>query len=373
MASGILRFVAFFLFEDVFALTFHKTMALKHPGDDSPQEEANAARAVDRNLNVCRKRELSDSDLRIRATPAGGAPPQGRAERRGSALWELLFHAWSGKKVLLAGDSLMDQLFQVATCAAGLLGGAVELSNVVRLEWVTNATEPGGREVDISDVKWGNVMSEASNNQNTQAIVFRASIQMGNQSVTLDYFRHYSLTARCQICTTREEEASCGACSRETSLVAPIDTLLSWAKSYDHAYFNLGHDAMLKSNSQQVELKAHDLCSALKVQGISDKVVLVEHPPQHFPSPDGTGNYQGAHSGLSHRECQCRLPRISEQDVSENNERIGRIANDFGIRFARIWQFFSAAGCQQHRPPDCSHYRISPILWAPVAATLVEA
>jgi len=373
MAIGILRFVAFCLSEGVFALRSDNTMAFWHPGDVSPQQEADAARATDRNLKLCRKKELSDSDLRIRATPASGDPLQqrlGGAERRGSALWETLFHAWSGKKVLLAGDSLMDQLFQVAVCAASLLGGAVELSNLVRFDWVPNATVPEGKEVNISDVRWGSVMSEGSSNQNTQAIVFRASIHMGNHSTTLDYFRHYALTSRCQICTTRQEEASCGACSIETALVTPIDTLLSWAKKYDHAYVNLGHDVMMRSNSQQVDLKAHALCSALKVKSIDNKVVLVEHPPQHFPSPDGTGNYQGGHA---HRSCECSLPRISEQDVSKNNERIGRIASNFGIRFARIWQFFSATGCQQHRPPDCSHYHISPILWAPVAAALAEA
>jgi hypothetical protein len=264
----------------------------------------------------------------------------------------------------------MDQLFQVAACAAGLLGGAVELSNVVRFDWDPDAAVPGGRQVDISGARWGSVNAKAGRNQNTQAIVFRASIQLGNHSVTMDYFRHYALTSHCRICTTRQEEDSCGACSKEASLVTPIDTLLSWAKTYDHAYVNLGHDVMYGNNGQQVERKAHDLCSALKVKGISDKVVLVEHPPQHFHSPDGKGNYPGRGRSRD-KSCQCRLPHIAEQDVSENNERIGRIAHNFGIRFARIWHFFSATGCQQHRPPDCSHYRISPVLWAPVAGTLV--
>lgn len=320
-----------------------------------------AGAAVDRDLHLCRSNELSDSDLALGAAAGAAAGRPGAAEK-----WRSLFRAWNGKKVLLAGDSLMDQLFQVASCAAGLLGGTVDLSNVARFEWVPRAGNPGSKVVRTSKLPWGRA---PGNREDTQATVLRASIAVGNQTVELDFLRSYSLTERCQICKSHKEQDDCGLCSNENAFVTPVDTLARWAKKYDHTYANLGRDMLAQSNGEQVEMKALALAKALKVKGIDDRLVFVEHLPLHYPNPDGTGNHL-AHSLGGGGQCQCQLPHIAQQSVHVNNERVGRIARETGIRFAQIFRHFSSTGCERHRPPDCIHYQISPTLWAPVAAKL---
>jgi hypothetical protein len=373
--------LAFNLLEMVVALRSHETTlaTIWQPGDedlrvqasaetwirlkgpDNPREEVDGAgAAVGRDLNLCRSHELSDSDLALGT--AAGRP--GAAEE-----WRSLFRAWSGKKVLLAGDSLMDQLFQVASCAASLLGGTVDLSNVARLEWVPRAGNPGSKEVSTSKFPFGLPHADEKERENTQATVLRASITVGNQTVKLDYLRSYSLTERCQICKSHQARESCGLCSDEVGYVTPVDALARWAQKYDHTYANLGHDVLAETKGEQVEMKALALAKALKVKGIDDRLVFVEHPPLHYPNPDGTGNHP-AHSSGGGGRCQCQLPHIAQQPVSVNNERFGRIARETGIRFAKIFRLFSSTGCERHRPPDCIHYQISPTLWAPVAAKL---
>lgn len=370
MGRVLIRLLALCSLGAVSALhSYETTQAVAwQPGDDDTLREAEGADyvaraeeddvwAADRGPSLCREGELAGPDLAMRAAASGAARAAAEVPSAADG-WKALFQTWSGKRVLLCGDSLMDQLFQVASCAASLQGGTVNLWNVARVEWVLGAGENSSRTVGTSDVPFGGILADSASNQNTQALVVRASIRVDGHSVTLDFLRSHSLTQRCKTCSKHPDV--CGACSIEKAFVTPMETLAHWAEFYDHAYVNLGHDVM--GRGEQVEAKSRQLCEVMRAKGIVDRLVLVEHLPVH---PVELSIDRG-HGG----QCQCE--HVSRQAVAVNNERIGRVASENGVRFAQIFRLFEL-NCHWHRPTDCIHYHVSPTLWAPVAAELGEA
>eukprot|EP00667_Euglena_gracilis_P035862 EG_transcript_68035 len=68
--------------------------------------------------------------------------------------------------------------------------------------------------------------------------------------------------------------------------------------------------------------------------------------------------------------CVCH-PRATESRVARNNRILWEEASSAGLRTAR---FFDAMAplCAMHFPKDCTHYRLSPTVWAPVALALQQ-
>lgn len=307
----------------------------------------------------CREHELTSSDLAMRTAASSGPV----------AAWRSLFQAWNGKKVLLGGDSLQDQLFQVATCAAFMMGGSVNLSNKVRVEW-----GPDGRGEKIVNTSHSKFGGHDGTTGDVQFVVFGASVEVGTFHFTIDYLRHYSIAkaCRCGAGAGCWEAAGCGGgcpAGLSSKLAARLDSVVKWVKEqqYDRAYLNIGHDLMYAGEKFQtlVDMKARALVDIFNDYSLTGKLIFVEHPAQHFRAADGTGNYHGP----SDRGCTCDLTGLSNQSVAVNNAVLARVSREKGVSVAHIWESFTSQ-CTRHRGPDCTHYWVSPEVWAPAAAML---
>lgn len=317
--------------------------------EDQFVSEAPALRhSRNKGASMCRKPELSAGDDAMRRHESP------RRDTQAARDWRALFRTWNGKKVLLAGDSLMDQQFQVVSCAAELMGFDVHFSNVVRFEWAKGA----GKLVNISTMPWLAVGASSKRNRNTQALIFRATISSDDGHLDVDYLRYYSFTGECQSCAMQE-----GA------FVSLVDTVAIWAQKYDYTYLNLGHD-MVRDNQERIAAKAAAFCKAYRIRQGAGKLILMEHPPQHFQDKKGTGNSGGRKKLM---RCECNLPSIDNQTVARNNAVLSKVARQSGIKLAGIWHLLARRGCDLHRPPDCTHFHISPELWAPIATAMKEA
>lgn len=285
-----------------------------------------------------------------------------------------MFGAWEGQRVLMAGDSLMENLWQTTACTAELLGARVTRLPVARFAWKPG---PSGRladdatteEIDLTSMPYQDVPHDVKHNNDTQGLLFRLEIsgmpvQSGsNGSLTLDYYRFYAFESA--INRRRPKKGDHG-------LVTKMDTLLDVAAKgkYHHHLLNMGHN-MQSRNLARIDAKV--LCGKMP----TPLPILVEHPPQHFSGR--TGDYLGPDSSKEKR-CTCNNPVLTEQGTALSNFEMARSGATCGMGVAKLWRGMadftsSAAVCENlHYPEDgdCTHYLLSPTLWASAARAMME-
>eukprot|EP00668_Euglena_longa_P035174 GGOE01045179.1.p1 GENE.GGOE01045179.1~~GGOE01045179.1.p1 ORF type:complete len:317 (-),score=79.22 GGOE01045179.1:146-1096(-) len=234
-----------------------------------------------------------------------------------------LLRSWAGLRVLLAGDSLARQFFLAVHCTAHLLGATV------------NTTLPPLRlrERNLTDG-------------------FAASVGVALDGLSACFIRFVGFSR------FRLDAGDEGAID--------LDGLCYLAASYDRVYLNPGWAAYTGDHGQfrrRVEL----LAERLKALPQKESVVLLEHPPQHF-STSATGDYPGFMP--DNTTCRCTA-LAGESRVARNNRILREEASRAGLPAALFFEAMTPL-CGMHFPKDCTHYRLSPTVWAPVAAAVLQ-
>jgi len=289
--------------------------------------------------------------------------------------WDRLFRAWDGKLIAIGGDSLMRNLFYSLNCVLMHLG-KVDQTDVMHAAW-------DGQHVQVKNI------SQDLTPGSEAIAVTRLSATIGPHKLVIDYMRYWSFTSLCKICDDTDHDAEkCGICPVGKSInqhlwVVPFNTVAHLALGYDKVFLNMGHDMMKPGMRALIRPKVRGLYDAFRAHNVEDKLVLVEHPAQHFASVDGTGNYPGkvdGTGGYPHSEayaCDASpsgLINLPRQTAHEHNLLLAKAAREhsMNIPVCRVWEHFTAAGNYHKGKGDCTHYRESASLWAPVVRELAE-
>jgi len=314
-------------------------------------------------------------ELRI-ADQSAGEPACAKVECphkfHNTAAWTQLFGAWNGKRILLAGDSVIRQFFEVLECGSRALGGSFERSRVANVLWdspfVMNTTgEPCVIDRPTTDFS------------GIQGRVSRVVVKTREHEFAVDLFFHYFMTDSCRAhCGGEAESEGCSLCADNIGDIATADGLAKWASGYDHAYVNMGHEVYIPSRDpgakERLIQKTQALADAANRRGASAKMVFVEHPPQHFKDAERTGNYPGKLL-MGRGVCTCDIANIDQQDVAINNREISSKMLQNGIKVARIWEILRTTGCKMHgNHGDCTHFaHWQGKVWEHVAASFAQA
>jgi len=293
-----------------------------------------------------------------------------------SANWTRLFRIWNGKRILLAGDSIIRQLRDAVECGSRALGGSFARSRLANVLWDPPFVENATGSPCITDRLSGKFSG-------IQGRVSRSEVKTPEHEFTIDLFFHYFVTDSCRaVCGKEAEEQGCSLCATAEGIyhgdIATADGLAKWASQYDHAFFNMGHDmfmpALISSESTRLMRKTQALIDAARSRRVTAKLIFAEHMPQHFPDSDRTGNFKGVDRSTG--SCSCHLQNIGHQDVAINNREVGAKMLQNGIKVAKMWDILKEEGCNKHtsrRRNDCTHYRMDAAnVWQLAADSFAE-
>jgi len=283
--------------------------------------------------------------------------------------WGELFRAWDGKRIVVGGDSLAGNMFATMFCTMKHLGQA-HLKKMVRATWNSD------HHVQIHNINQDFKNAGRPSREESFAI-FQMSATIGPHKLSIDYVRYWSFTSSCHTCLNPTDTERCSICPCGEASVVPFDMLAHISSDYDKVFLNMGHDMIDTESSEacaraSIKSKVHGLGDAFHARNIEDKLVLLEHLPQHFASADGTGNFNGScnlHKDVGN-ECHCdadpsHLPNLHKQTIHEQNLLLGEAARERSTKIpvCRMWEQFMSAGEHHTANGDCTHYKKIANLW----------
>jgi len=313
-----------------------------------------------------------------------------------------LFQKWSGQTVMIVGDSLALQLFNVIRCGARSMSWKHDIEETT---YYYNSQELNNgfttRPVAEKHFPVEQITSEtmfpglgASKDDIVQGVLTKSSIRPHGESstrenrevaVTLYMYFHFMVKLDAQN-DSRVSARLAPSFSDEyhpkgffnTKPAALIDVLSS--VPVDHIFTNLGHHA-LKFQSQ-LELDIDPLfrifnAGILAAEGRNfhkrPTLTVLSHPPQHYNNP--TGDYVLGGTNRT-QPCSNDVPDIRNQLVMKNNRLKRQKAVEYGLGFASI--DFSESMIpygNMHFPQfgDCTHYALSPVAWAGAIKSIANA
>jgi len=253
--------------------------------------------------------------------------------------YKQLFATWTGKKVVLVGDSVIGGFYWSTLCAAAAFGGRGEDQQIVE--------RTGAGLVYSHTVLFGN---------SSKAISFRLE-----RHLCYEFYR-----------PAEKANISAEDCA--------IDVLFRSLVEADIVIMNFGHLAFPRPHIDKPRYPVVDFTNEMVADLLTLKArtVVVDHSPLHFPGP--TGDYLGDESNAEKRCVPHDSASLSAQTVYTTERDIERVINaSLDITRGRItfssWFWIMAAKWEYHLPweGDCLHFIRSPTVQAPLAGVLLQA
>jgi len=261
-----------------------------------------------------------------------------------------LFQKWSGKRILLAGDSLLFNTWATIADAAAELG--INRSHTLESIFWQNSAEPS---MVNEEFKW----TDASEYPGAQGLLY--SLQVGpTQSspdsaqispATIKFYRFYNIQG-------------------EPLFNSTWDALFSGAATYDAIFSNLGHHFVTggTETNRKIIMSA---CNEARSRG-AKHFTLVEHPPSHFRTQNG---YYGPGVGCS---CDIGVADLRTQPSFTWKRIMEDVATEMNVSATNFWDEF-ADKCDKHPGWnaghdffDCLHYVRDFDTEAPIVRALMQ-
>jgi len=310
--------------------------------------------------------------------------------------YDRLFKKWAGQTIMFLGDSLQFQMFNLIRCGAGALGWK---HDVEEMTVYYNARESGikdgfdRRPVAAEHFPFEQITSDimfdgegAKENDIPQGVLTKSVIRplRKSNSDAVVFYMYFFYKVKLDVKMEYRESAPLPPAMtfkngyRKSKPATLIDVLSSY--SVDHMFTNLGHHAIqyashLNSDIDQLfRLFDAGILEAEKSNGHKKPTLtIIDHPPQHWNNQKGDFLIKGTNNK---QPCSNDVPDIHNQLVMENNRLKQQKAKAYGHGFASI--DFSESMIpygNRHFPEyvDCTHYQLSPDVWAGAIKSLVNA
>jgi len=315
-----------------------------------------------------------------------------------------LFKKWSGQTVMLMGDSLMFQTYNVMRCGAGALGWKHDVEEMSVYYQHRETSEGFARrpvaaehlpfESIEEDMMFQGESAWKNGSEIVQGVLTKSVLRPHGKSSMKDavvlymyFFYKVKLDIHDAQMGYREPDALPPAIFQDriggksffrTKPAAIIDVVSS--NSVDHLFTNLGHHALQYGNvlAPEIDHLFRVFNAALVAAEVSSRhkrpaFAILSHPPQHFNNQNG--EYQLGKTNEA-QPCSNNVPNIRNQLVMKNNQLKLQKAVEYGHGFAFI--DFSESMLPYgnlHFPEygDCTHYQLSAKAWAGAMKAMATA
>merc|ERR1740121_930104 len=307
-----------------------------------------------------------------------------------------LFKRWSGQTVMIAGDSMAFQMFNLIRCAAGALGWK---HDVEEQAVYYNSEEIDGfvkRPVAAKHFQVEELTSEAmwrgenaSKDDIAQGVLTKSSIRPHGKSSTHEavvFYMYFFYKLKLNVghrdyaplspAIFEDNPGLKGYYKTKPATLADVFTSVP----ADHIFTNLGHHAVQYESQLEMDIDKlfhiiNDGISAAERNNRHTRptLTILSHPPQHYNNP--TGDFLLGQTNRT-QPCTKDVRDIQHQLVMINNRLKQQKSAEYGHGFASI--DFSESMIpygNMHIPEhgDCTHYVLSPVVWAGAINRLVNA
>jgi len=342
-----------------------------------------------------------------------GAAAIASAQERGLQAAAKLLRAWGGgshhhlgdecetsrataPRVLVAGDSIMDQFHQILLCTAHALGCYAHRRPITIV-----TKDDGDKLCKLAEIP----PMGFANNSGTQGVLVPHTLECPTASLVFGgrlSNRSHARPLRIELTYLRFYELGDdppGHPRNPLMMAWPTMRRLLRAnvRAQDYVYANLGHafiHAQRTRTAVWFGLQVNNFVAANQnlssapctAHGPGPHAFLVGHPPQHFNTSSGAFNQSD--KGPFSKQCRCGAPLLAEQPAARHDNAVAAAVTKSQLRHAparkalvpvaylsHFSAFEHASGrlqsCKLHRAPqDCTHYIVHPGVWS---AAFVQA
>jgi len=318
-------------------------------------------------------------------------------ENEDLSVYTRLFKQWSGQTILIAGDSLAFQMFNLLRCGAGALGWKHDVEEVS--VYYTSGEDTGvgfvkrhvaAEHFPVEQIKaelmW--LVENELENDVQQGVLTKSSIRPNDGSSPVVLYMYFFYTLKVDAPKNYRDAAPLPPAFFEsrkpisywkTKPAALIDVVVSIP--VDRIFTNLGHHGHKLTDQfvREIDTVLHMFKAAILAAETlpvrkRPTLAILSHPPQHFNNPTGTGDYI---IGQTDKLQPCSKdvgPGIWDQAVMKNNRLKRKKAAEYGFQSADFSYSMIHYG-DMHLPwyEDCTHYILSPVPWAGAIRSIMDA
>lgn len=246
--------------------------------------------------------------------------------------WAQAFKSWSGKRILIAGDSLSREHASAMQKEWKMLNGSCLEGKQIEykgglLTTHLNCSLPGGVNFTVAHMLLAGFVDEHS--------------ELVDDDGWKKQLSHF-LWMRPKV-------------------------FMQKAKEFDAIFLNMGHCILVQAFKDWARNMTTMVLDAAVEEGVLERISLMEHPAQHFQTP--TGDYD-LDKFNNNAPCDCGIPgeHLVTQQVYRNNHEMAEVAKRFGVP---VIDFFekSSSLCKYHPKPDCTHYSSTPSVYGPLVVS----
>jgi hypothetical protein len=212
--------------------------------------------------------------------------------------YEDMIMRMQGKRILFAGDSLMDMVFHPLVCGAVATGW--QMSAMPVESWNSSKTETSA------------------------GCMAKMFTKAHHPPIVMGFMRFYNYGI-----------GDVGSVKYDDVFHFPIK---GGNNNFDVLVMNMAHNAMFEATKKDVRQLTNNLISRAQRATNVGRVVFLGHPPQHFKTESG------AYAGPEHGGCMCHdKAALEKQPIFVHNQLVQKQIRIAGgkFAFANPWDFYT--------------------------------